>query len=303
MKYSIIIPTLNGKKDLMKSSERLLKLVDNSNFEIILIDSESEDGTVEWAELQGIKVIEIKRSEFNHGGTRNKAANYAVGEIIIFLTQDAILYNDDSIENILLAFKDKTIGMAYGRQIPHLDADIHGSFARMHNYPDVSMVKRYKDRKELGIKTVFCSNSFAAYRKDVLVSIGGFPDNVILGEDTYVCAKMLMNDYKCAYVANAVVYHSHNYSIKEEFKRYFDIGVFHYRENWIINDFDNTEGEGLNFVLSQAKYLMKKKKYHLIVDLVLRNGSKFIGYKMGKKEHKLSINTKRKLSMHKGYWS
>lgn len=52
----------------------------------------------------------------------------------------------------------------------------------------------------------------------------------ILSKDTNVAAKMILVEYSIAYVAEAMVYHSHDYTILEEFKRYFDIGVFYGRE-------------------------------------------------------------------------
>ena len=85
------------------------------------------------------------------------------------------------------------------------------------------------------MKTAFNSNSFAAYRRKALKDVGGFPINTILSEDMYVTAKMLLKNWSVAYCADAKVYHSHNYTIWQEFKRYFDIGVFHAKEAWIRN--------------------------------------------------------------------
>lgn len=97
-----------------------------------------------------------------------------------------------------------------------------------------------------GVKTVFMSNSFSAYRIDVLQQLGGFPSDTILCEDMYFTAKAVLAGYKVAYVSEAVVRHSHNYSAVEEFKRYFDIGVFHADEPWIREKFGGAGGEGKN---------------------------------------------------------
>ena len=86
----------------------------------------------------------------------------------------------------------------------------------------------------IGIKAAFLSNSFAAYRRSALESVGGFPSDTIFGEDTFAAAKMLLNGWKIAYSAEATVYHSHNLTFIEEFRRYFDIGVFHSREKWFM---------------------------------------------------------------------
>ncbi|MEK4716768.1 glycosyltransferase family 2 protein [Priestia sp. FSL W8-0524] len=298
IKISIIIPTYNAGGTL---SDILNKLP--ANIETLIIDSSSSDNTTDIAKSFNCKVNVIDKKAFNHGGTRNVAARIATGDILVFLTQDAIPVGEEAIEKITSPFfEDESIGMAYGRQLPHKNAKIMGSFARLHNYPEKSIIKSFKDKDSLGIKTVFCSNSFAAYRREAFEKVGMFPNNVILSEDTYVCAKMILADYKVAYTADATVYHSHDYSIIEEFKRYFDIGVFYGREGWIVNEFSQAEGEGIKFVLEQFKFLLKNKASHLIIELFLRNAMKYIGYKLGQNEERLALKLKKAISMHKGYW-
>lgn len=303
MKVSIIIPTLNAEKDLKMNIELLKKYNKREGFEVIIVDSESLDNTVKLARDSEFEVLNIKKSEFNHGGTRNLAVNKSKGSIIVFLTQDAILKDENSIDNLIRPLiENKDIGMSYGRQLPHLNAKVMGAFARIHNYPEISSVKSIKEKEVYGIKTVFCSNSFSAYNTKVFQEVGMFPNNVILSEDTYVCSKMLKRNYKVAYVGDACVYHSHDYTIKEEFKRYFDIGVFYGRESWILEEFSKAEKEGITFVIEQGKYLLKNKNGHLILELVVRNAMKYLGYRLGLSEKKIPISFKRKLSMHKGYW-
>ena len=72
---------------------------------------------------------------------------------------------------------------------------------------------------------------------------------------------MILQNYALAYVADATVYHSHSYTILQEFKRYFDIGVFHKRESWILKEFGKAEGEGGKYVKSEFTYLLNKKAY------------------------------------------
>ncbi|MCM3378793.1 MULTISPECIES: glycosyltransferase family 2 protein [Shouchella] len=300
---SIIIPTLNGLSELKKNEAILMKLTTEQSYEVIIVDSGSTDGTKEWAEENSFKLLSISKRDFNHGGTRNLAAKASKGDILVFLTQDAILIDTDSIDRLISSIlKDESVGMAYGRQLPHKNAKLMGAFARIYNYPEKSEIKSINRKSVLGIKTVFCSNSFAAYRKEYLEKIGNFPNDVILGEDTYVCGKLLLSGYKCVYNAEAKVEHSHDYSIWEEFKRYFDIGVFHAKEFWIVEEFNSAEGEGSKFVIEQFKYILKKKSYHRIPELILRNGMKYIGYKLGRSEKKIKLGVKMRMTMHKSYW-
>jgi rhamnosyltransferase len=154
----------------------------------------------------------------------------------------------------------------------------------------------------LGFKSIFISNSFAAYRRSALLAVGGFPNDVIFGEDTVVAAKLLLADWSIAYVAEAKAYHSHPYSIGQEFQRYFDIGVLHTREAWLGDKFGSANGEGLRFVRSELDYL-RRTRMRLIPSALLRTASKWIGYRLGRKESKLSIRWKRKLSMHSQFWT
>ena len=188
-----------------------------------------------------------------------------------------------------------------GRQLPHLDATPIAQHARHFNYPDTVQIKSMSDVPKLGIKTAFMSNSFAAYRAEALKAVGGFPNHVIFAEDMYVAAKMLMIGWKIAYAGNAQCRHSHNYSIAEEFERYFDMGVFHAREPWIRQTFGGAGGEGLRYVKSELKFL-GLRHWYLWPSALLRNAVKLLGYKLGQQEAKLPVKLKRRLSMYKRYW-
>lgn len=297
---TIIVPTLNGENEL----KQLFQLLPSrEEIEVIVIDSSSSDNTRQIASSYGARVLQINRKEFNHGKTRNIGVKEAKGEIVIFLTQDALLFETESIEKLLEAFRDEDVSVSFGRQVPHLNAKFFGSFARMFNYPVESSVRSYRDKTKYGLKTVFNSNSFAAYRKDVLVDVGGFPDNVILGEDMYVAAKMVMRGKKIAYTADAIVYHSHDFTIMQEFQRNFDIGVFHTYESWLLKEFSNPEGEGVRFVLAEWKQLIKQRKLFLLPISVLRNSAKYIGYKMGRNYKILPPFLRKKISMYKAFWN
>jgi glycosyltransferase, group 2 family len=269
---------------------------------VLLIDSGK--GISYAAEIKGmnVQVRTIDSRDFNHGGTRQWGMELCPeADVYVFLTQDAILVDEYSVENLVSLFDDASIGCAYGRQLPHRDAGVFGTIARAFNYPSQSHIYSFEDRKLHGIKTAFISNSFAAYRKEAMQQVRGFPTNTILSEDMCVAAKMLLRGWKVAYVANAMVYHSHDYTVWQEFKRYFDIGVFHARESWIRKEFGKAEGEGKRFVMTELRYILKHSP-HRIFEMILRDGMKFLGYRMGLNEKKLSIRWKRKMSMFSRYW-
>lgn len=296
----VVIPTYNGGK---LWEEVVLSLNNQCNFinKILVIDSGSTDSTLQISQSSGLNIIKISSKEFNHGGTRNFGLKEINCDIVIFITQDAIL-NPFAIQNIIKAFDNIDVAVAYGKQISHENANPLAKHARIFNYKNDSYVYSKDDKTRYGIKTVFTSNSFAAYRVKYFKELGGFPENTIFAEDMYFTSKALLKGYKVAYVSDAIVKHSHNYSIIEEFKRSFDIGVFHHTEKWILKYYGQPGGEGFRFVKSELKYLMSEKKICWIPIAFINNIMKFVGYKLGINYTKLPIKAIKYFSMHKKYW-
>ncbi|HEY6848352.1 MAG TPA: glycosyltransferase family 2 protein, partial [Terracidiphilus sp.] len=142
----------------------------------------------------------------------------------------------------------------------------------------------------------------AAYRRSALMNAGGFPTNVIFGEDMITAARLLLTGHKVAYVADACAHHSHPYTPMQEFKRYFDIGVLHSRERWLLDEFGKANGEGKRFVLSELRYLQGRDAWQ-IPSALLRTGIKLVGYQLGQMEARLTPGIKRRLSMHPKFWT
>jgi rhamnosyltransferase len=300
-KVGLIVPTLNAGslwESWLKSYCQQTRKPDS----LLVIDSSSSDNTVALARSQGFEVRVIPKPEFNHGGTRQLGVKlFSDMDIIVFLTQDALLANADAIERLVAVFEDKQVAAAYGRQLPHLNAGPIAAHARLFNYPSESQLRCLEDRQRYGIKTAFISNSFAAYRRDALMQAGGFPVDTIMNEDTYIAGKMLVSGWKVAYCADAQVFHSHDYSFMDEFKRYFDIGVFHAQTIWLQETFGGVSGEGLRFVISEIRYLMKHAPW-LIPSAMVRTGLKWLGFKLGAMYKEMPQALPSYLSLHKAYW-
>jgi rhamnosyltransferase len=296
----VIVPTLNAAKDWPRLAPRLLESIAADR--VLILDSSSEDGTENLARVAGFRMHTIARTEFNHGGTRQLAVELLPdAEILVFLTQDAELVQPDAISRLLGAFTDSAVAAAFGRQLPLAGATPSEANARFYNYPAQSGVRTLASREQLGFKTIFISNSFAAYRRNALMAVGGFPCNVVFGEDTITAAKLLLAGWKIAYVAEAEVYHSHSYTWKQEFQRYFDIGVLHQRENWMLQEFGGAGGEGGRFVRSELRYLWPRY-WWLIPSALIRTAAKLLGYRLGRIEDKLSVGLKRRFSMNRRFW-
>ena len=258
--------------------------------ELLVIDSQSTDSYPEQAVRYGFAFHRIRREEFGHGKTRQLAVEILTGsEIIIFMTQDAILEKPDSLGHLMKGLESPEVGAAYGRQLPRKNASPIEAHARLFSYPDRSRVKSLEDIQELGIKVPFFSNSFSAFKKNALMDAGGFPLHLNFGEDVYVASKLILKGWRIAYVAEATVSHSHGFTYREEWNRYLQVGEFYGKESWIVQSFGSTKGEGKKFVLSEIGYLLSKNAL-LIPSSLFRTILKFVGYHVGENRFRASVN-------------
>ena len=301
VKVSVLIPTYNAEQFIRPLLSKLenQKLPEGVAMEIILVDSSSTDRTkgIVKEQFQNVQFHTIPNKEFNHGGTRNMLADLATGEFLLYMTQDAIPFDDKLIMFLLENFQDENVLIACGRQIPKEDANPLEKYARSFNYPDKRIIKDKSKISELGIKTFFNSNVCSMYRATLFRGdeFHGFPNDVILNEDIILSYYVIMKGYKVIYDNRAIVYHSHNYSIKQQFKRNFDIGMAFNESEFMLQNVSN-EKEGIKLVLGQLKYLIKNGYVTQVPRCIVESGMKFIGYNLGRRHHLFSEKTKRKLS-------
>lgn len=281
MSVTVVIPTYNAG-DRLRTNALMLKKQTADIKSVLIIDSSSEDNTVQICKEFGFNIEIIKKKEFGHGKTRQYALSKVETEIVVFLTQDALLVDEFSIEKLVAYLcSEKQIAAVYGRQIPCSNSGILACYSRLYNYPMESKLNTFDDKSFKGIKTAFLSNSFSAYKKSLLINIGGFPEHINFGEDMYIAAKFLMAGYKTGYCAEASVYHSHDYTLKQDYMRSKDIGEFHKNESWILEIFGQPEKEGLRFVVQEVKFLLKNYKFYYLPLAFLHNFVKMLGYRYG----------------------
>ncbi|WP_199726345.1 glycosyltransferase family 2 protein [Acidipila sp. EB88] len=305
MRVCIVVPTLNPGRLWDAFSAALLENLADLGLpahSVLILDSASNDGTLEKATAAGFRVHSISRDSFDHGGTRQVAVALERGaEFLVYLTQDAVLAQPDAIRILLKALENPAVGAAYGRQLPRPQARSVEVHARLFNYPPVSRLRSFADRQSLGFKSIFASNSFCAYRRSALISVGGFPQRAICSEESIAIGRMHIEGWQSAYVAEATVYHSHGFTVAQEFQRYFDVGVTHAREPFMLEMFGTANGEGKRFVISEFRYLLEHEP-SLIPSALLRTLTKLIGYRLGRKEAQLSLAMRRRLSMNGCFW-
>ena len=253
MKIVTVVPIFNPQASFV---DDILPLLEQQSIcsEIILINS----GTIE-IKPANTQIIKIQSKEFNHANTRNLALNYEA-DFYLFMTQDAMPYDETLVEKLCLTFEDPEIVVAYARQLPYKNADAIEVFARSTNYPTIPKVKSKDDLSTMGIKTFFNSDSCAMYRASYFKEVGGFKKNLNTNEDMEFTARAIMNGKKVAYVANAKVYHSHAFTYKDIWKRYHTIGQFFKENSWIldvVSQYTKAESTGIKQAVTELKYLLK----------------------------------------------
>lgn len=304
MKISLFIPTYNAATYSPKTFVTTLENISLANlYRVLVIDSSSIDNTVNLVKNYGFECIVIPNNEFDHGGTRQKGLEIlSDSDIIVYMTQDVLIVDPNSIINLAKVLIDnEKIAGVYARQLPHKNADIFAQHLRKYNYRDESYVRKYNDRFISGMRCIFSSDSFAAYKVSALKEVGGFPEHLIMGEDVYIFAKFLHNGYKVAYAADVMCKHSHNYSIKAVFQRYFDIGVFHKSESWILEEFGTVNKDGIKYLVSELKYIAIRRPWLLPVS-ILMTFTKYCGYKLGRNYDEIGVRLCRKFSKNKAFW-
>ncbi|MDD3174727.1 MAG: glycosyltransferase [Herbinix sp.] len=299
----VIIPTYRSDEKLNKLLTMLYRQTVKPNRVIILHTEEfpGQEQPLPDISESNITVLPIDIKSFDHGGTRKYGASISDSDIIMFMTQDAVPADELLIEKLLEPYEDPWVAASYARQMPEEKVDFIERYIRHFNYPNISSVKALEDIDKMGIKTFFCSDVCATYRNSIYKKLGGFVDKTIFNEDMIMAAGMIRADYRIAYAAEAKVIHSHNYSYIQQFTRNFDLGVSH---NQYIEVFYGvkSESEGIKLVKSAIQYLIKKKKYHLIPDLIISSGFKFMGYQLGLRYDILPKDLVKRCSMNKTYW-
>lgn len=267
----------------------------------LIVDSHSSDRTVDIAKAFFWHVQYT--ADFDHWNTRHQALRQLDDtiDIVLFMTQDALPENQYVFERLVHRFADPRVAVAFGRQHPADQATATAAHLRRFNYPAQDYQRVYEDRQQYGLKTAFCSNSLCAYRRTAVLSLTALPTRLIVGEDMYCAARLLKNGWSLAYVSTAGAYHSHNYSIPQEAQRYFDIGVFHTQQMWLLNTFGHATQEGYRYVAAEIQYLWRYAKGDILWAIV-RTLAKYAGYLLGRHYKKLPLCLIKPLSMQKHFW-
>ncbi|MCH5340006.1 MAG: glycosyltransferase family 2 protein [Acetatifactor sp.] len=306
MKIDVIIPVYRPGLELFALLERLgnqTAAVQN----IILMNTEKKyfqqlvnSNPKFWDEHRNIKVYHLSRREFDHGGTRHMGIMHSDAEIFLTMTQDAMPVDKYLVERLVQGLTD-CVAVAYARQLPSGSSSELERISRAFNYPETSCVKTGDDVKTLGIKTFFCSNVCAAYRRDVYDELGGFIRHTIFNEDMIYAAKAVKAGYGIAYQAQAQVIHSHNYTNMQQLRRNFDLGVSQADHPEVFGNV-SSESEGRKLVAEAWRRLKEKRQLYRFPGFLVQCCFKYAGYLLGKHYRRLPRKWVLALTGNRPYW-
>lgn len=279
MDVSIIILTKNAGEGFANLLERLSSQKFDANYEIIVIDSGSTDNTSEIARSLPVKFVRIKPEEFHHGKTRNLGAERATGEVLVYITQDALPLHDDWLHKLTDDLADPQIAMVVGRQIPWQTTKPPEKFFYSYYFPE-HRIEIARDAPDYYRDNMFISNVNSAIKRDAWKQFR-FSEDIALAEDKEFARRILLAGWKVIYRPDAVVYHAHDFSLRSIYQRSVDAGIALRQgvnvprsRNWVINR--------LGYFVKEARYIMANEAgWKWLPYSVAYEASKLLGVVVG----------------------
>ena len=301
MEVDVLIPVYRPDGKLTELLKRL-KMQNYPIHRVILMNTEEKHFPTELTGIwDRVEVYHLAKEEFDHGGTRDRGVRMSTADLVLCMTQDAMPADETLIEELVKPFDDPEVWAAYARQLPNEDCREVEKYTRSFNYPEQSMGKTKEDLDRLGIKTFFCSNVCAAWRREKYLELGGFVKHTIFNEDMILAGTMIKQGGKIAYCAKAKVIHSHNYSAFQQFHRNFDLAVSQTMYPEVFGGI-RSESEGIKLVKKSLSYCIKIGKPWLMIQVVTQSAGKLLGYKMGQRYRSLPMWLILRCTMSPSFW-
>jgi rhamnosyltransferase len=300
---SVIIPVRNGGEDLRRCLDAIEAQRVEGDVELVVVDSSSTDGSAELARSSGALVHVIPVEEFNHGATRNLGAELASGETLVFTSQDAVALGDDWLTNLVAPLDDDRVAGVYGRQLPHPDASPPEKYFLSFLYGPDTRVQEATDSRDLTMETTLFSNVNAAIRRGVFERFP-FADDLIMSEDQEWARRVLLSGYRVVYEPRAAVRHSHSYTLRSAFRRFFDSGASAERA-YLAGG--RSAGRvlrraALRYTRGEVAWLWSSGQRRWIPYAFLYELVKFVALQLGARHRRLPVTLKKQCSALPSYW-
>ncbi|HYM66419.1 MAG TPA: glycosyltransferase family 2 protein [Patescibacteria group bacterium] len=297
---SVLIPTRNAGPGFRETLEAIQQQRTARNFELVVVDSCSSDGTAEAAAAAGARVQVIPQADFGHGRTRNLLASLARGSQFVFMTQDALPADELWLERLMAGLDDPSVAACFGRQVARPGASLLQQHHLAWWYPQHATRWSLRDPIEPRIGHLFYSHVNAACRSEVWDRFR-FDESLVMSEDQEWSRRVLQAGWEVTYVPDAAVIHSHPYGLASVFRRHFDSGAS------LVGVTADSEADwldrGLRYLGSELRFLWRKRALAEIPYAICFEATRYLGFSLGRRHRRLPKWIKVRLGEHSAAWA
>lgn len=283
MNLEIICPLYNAEKYLENLNKSLRKQENVNIKKISYILTRSTDNTEQILKNLKLEYELIEVEEFSHSLTREKIALKSDSDILVFITQDIEINNNDWLEKLVNPIINSEVEATFSKQLTKYDN--LEKYVRENNYPENSYIVSKEDIKSMGLKAFFFSDASSAIKTEIFKKLNGYDNKKLpTNEDMYIAYKLLQNGYKIKYCSDSIVYHSHKFNLKQLYKRYYDTGIF-FKQNSYIDKY-GTNKTGGSLALYILKRIIQDRNIKGMIEFLPNMTTRFIAMKIGKGHRK-----------------
>lgn len=294
---SVVIPVKDGGDELAHCLDAISAQDISDEVEVVAVDSGSSDDSVAVASSRGARVYEIAAASFNHGAARNLGARHSIGDVLVFLSQDAVPVDDQWLARLIRPLREEPdIAGVYGGQLPRHGTRPPERYFLGFLYGSSPRRQRAGGESELSMDTTLFSNVNGAMLRAMWERFP-FVEDIVMSEDQEWSRRVLLAGHGLAYEPAAAVYHSHNYTLVSAFRRFFDSGMSADRAYLA----GRTSGRALRraairYAVGEAAWLLRTGQVQWIPYAALYEGVKLLGLVLGINHGLLPVWLKRRFS-------
>lgn len=283
-KIDIICPLYKAEKYIENLHRSLLIQKGNFfvNIKYVLTISKG-DGTENLLNKLNANYSTIEPKEFSHSLTREKEAMNSNGDIIVFITQDIRIKDENWLSKLTEPIINGECEAAFSRQL--CDNKSIERYTRINNYPEDSRVVSKADIDRLGIMTFFFSDASSATSTKIFKELNGYDGkNMPTNEDMYFAYKLINSGYRIKYCADSQVIHCHDYKFSELFNRYYTQGMFLKQNPYLMQYGANSSAfKMLSLVVRES---LKEGNFKAFFNIIPNFSARFLGDKFGRNYEK-----------------
>jgi rhamnosyltransferase len=295
---SVVIPVKDGGEGFAQCLDGIRRQLIDEPVEIVVVDSGSADDSVGVALGRDARVYEIAAREFSHGASRNLGCRQARGELLVFLSQDAIPEDQHWLRALTAPLRGNSeLAGAYGRQLAHPSARpperyfldfLYGPTPRLQSAPSVH---------QLSMETTLFSNVNAAMPRAMWERFP-FAQDIVMSEDQEWSGRVLLAGYSLAYEPAAAVRHSHDYTLKAAFRRFFDSGMSSDRA-YMAGQRESSRvlrSTAVRYALGELRWLWRTGQRRWIPYAAVYESAKMLGLVLGANHEALPAALRRRFT-------